>query len=181
MVEQLSFQIIDGGSIPTSPLQMRVKEISVFGACRLNEQWHSRLPFIDWSNVVRNTYYVCYGAKFENRWFAIAIWSDPVAKNRFRDGAVILELRRLAICSEAPKYTASWMLGVMAKLIKKKFPPIVKLISYQDTEVHSGTIYKAAGWIAENLTSGLKWNTQNRARNQEQTLADKIRWAYKIR
>ena len=34
-------------------------------ACMLNELWHSRLPNIHWSNVVRNTYYVCYVFKYK--------------------------------------------------------------------------------------------------------------------
>ena len=49
-----------------------------------------------------------------------------------------------AIASDAPKYTATRMLSIMVKRIKKEFPDIVRLISYQDTEVHKGTIYKAA-------------------------------------
>ena len=179
-VEQLSFQIGEGGALPTSPLQMRVKEMSVFAACRLNMEWHSRLPLIDWSNVVRNTYYVCYGASFDNNWFAVAIWSDPVARNRLNEGKSILELRRMAICSAAPKNTATWMLGIMIHLIKKRFPAIRKLISYQDTQVHTGTIYKAAGWLPEQYSRGHKWTTKSRERNPEQTLANKIRWAREL-
>ena len=176
MVEQLSFQIESGGSIPTSPLQLRVKDISVFGACKLNEKWHSRLPLIDWSNVVRNTYYDCFAADFDNHWFAVAIWSDPVAKNRLSDGAVTLELRRMAVSPEAPRFTASWMLGVMVKLIRKRHPSLRHLISYQDTEVHTGTIYKASGWQIETKSKGISWTTKDRQRNTEQTMADKIRW-----
>ncbi len=181
MIEQLAFQLKDGGLIPTSPLQMRVREISVFAACKLNAKWHSRLPVIDWSNVVRNTYYVCYGASFDNHWFAVAIWSDPVARNRLREGDTMLELRRMAISPESPRYTASWMIGVMVKLIKKRFPKLTRLISYQDTEVHTGTIYKASGWQSAFVSKGIDWTTVSRNRNRPQTLADKIRWELVLR
>ena len=176
MVEQLAFQLGGGGSIPTSPLQMHIKEVGVISACLLNKQWHSRLPYIDWSNVCRNREYVCYGAIYDLTWFAVAIWSDAVSANRMKDGDKILELRRMAIAPEAPKYTASWMLGKMVKDIKKRYPYLIKLISYQDTEVHNGTIYKASGWSIGNRSKGMSWTTESRVRNKEQKMAEKIRW-----
>tara|TARA_Y100000310_G_scaffold76450_2_gene72936 strand:- start:41 stop:586 length:546 start_codon:yes stop_codon:yes gene_type:complete len=180
MVEQLSFQIEEGGSIPTSPLQFVVSELSAKSACELNALWHSRLPYIHWSNVVRNIHYVCYVARYDGHPLAVGIWSTPVAGNRLKDGRRLLELRRLAVCAEAPKFTSSWMIGVMVKLIRKKFPDVIKLISYQDTEVHQGTIYKASNWIASEPAKALSWTTRTRQRNKEQTLAPKIRWEYPI-
>jgi len=88
----------------------------------------------------------------------------------------MLELRRMAISKDAPKNTASSMIGVMVKLIKKKFPELKRLISYQDTEVHAGTIYKASGWVIGGESEGISWTTGTRARNKEQTMAKKIRW-----
>jgi hypothetical protein len=38
------------------------------------------------------------------------------------------------------------MLGEMAKWYRRHRPECEKLISYQDCEVHTGTIYRAAGW-----------------------------------
>lgn len=178
MAEQSLFPDLDGGSIPTSPLQLKVVELNVHDACRYNRLWHSRLPKIEWGNVVRNTYYQCYGAAFEMKCYAIAIWSSPVAQNRFKDGKAILELRRMAISSNAPKNTASRMIGVMVRMLKKKYPNVKRLISYQDTEVHSGTIYKASGWNIGGESEGLSWNINGRIRNKEQTLAKKIRWEF---
>ena len=172
------FQESSGSSILTSPLQLKLEAIPAKIACELNGCWHSRLPKIHWSNVVRNTHSICFGAKFNNRWYAVGIWTSPVAQNRFKDGKTMLELRRLAICKDAPKNTASRMLGIMQKKIKQVFPEIVRLISYQDTEVHSGGIYKAANWKKRAESSGLSWTTKNRVRNKEQTTAKKIRWEY---
>ena len=175
MVEQLSFQIAEGGSIPTSPLQFDIREINVRAACILNKKWHSRLPMIDWSNVTRNRHYICFGAMFNNEWWAVGIWSSPV--NQAFDMDTTLELRRMAICQEAPKNTASRMISIMLKLIKRRFPNIKRLISYQDTEVHQGTIYKASGWEAVISVKYRPWN-KTRQRDNEQSKADKIRWEY---
>ncbi len=178
MVEQLTFQLEEGGSIPTSPLQFVIKQIGVKAACLLNERWHSRLPKIDWSNVVRNRNYICFGAMLDARWWAVGIWSSPI--NQAFDMDTVLELRRMAIAPEAPKNTASRMLRVMILLIKNRLPNIKRLISYQDTEVHKGTIYKASGWKAATRVAYRAWD-KTRQRAVSQSGADKIRWEYLLR
>lgn len=160
-----------------SPRQFTLKEIDVKGACRVNGEFHSRFPYIHWSNVVRNKHYICYGLFFNNLIYGSAIWSSPIAGNRLKNGWKLLELRRMALSSECPKNTASWMLSKMEKDIKIKFPEIIKLISYQDTEVHLGTIYKAANWISTTISpEGLSWSDLGRKRNLEQSKAAKVRW-----
>jgi len=170
------FQMGNGGSIPTSPLQFEICIISTETAKKLNRKWHSRLPII---TNPHSGHSVCYGAIYEGIYYACAIWTDPIARAFNHKG--YLELRRMAICNDAPKNTASRMLKIMGILIKKKFPNIIKLISYQDTEVHKGTIYKANGWIEANRKKvGLKgWNS--RKRNIMQTTSDKIRWEKEIK
>jgi hypothetical protein len=72
------------------------------------------------------------------------------------------------------------MLSVMRKLIYREHPEITKLISYQDTDVHRGTIYKAAGWkIGRTTTKAPNWDT----RPGRIVVAGgiKIRWEYDIR
>jgi len=151
-----------------------LKEISVKEACRLNEKWHSRLPIIKESNVIRNTHYICYGAFYGGECFGVAILSSPVSPSF--NGLPIIELRRLAIPETAPKNTASWILGKVVKRIKLDIPEIEKIISYQDTEVHTGTIYKAANWKPAIKTKFADWNHGTRKRNAPQSKADKIRW-----
>lgn len=169
------------GKIPTSPKQFELVKIKAKMACELNRKWHSRLPKIDWSNVVRNTHYICYGFRFDGRWYAVGIWSSPVAQNRFKDGRAMLELRRLAICSESPQNTATRMISMMIKDITVRFLDINRLISYQDTEVHLGTIYKASNWVVGGKSAGIPWSTENRIRNVEQSLARKVRWEHPIK
>lgn len=84
----------DGGSIPTSPLQLFVHRILFDKAKELNAKWHSRLPRIgDPDNIMRNV--PCFAATYEGTIYAVAIWSHPVARALPQDDW--LELRRLAI------------------------------------------------------------------------------------
>jgi hypothetical protein len=169
-----------GGAIPTSALQLQIRRCKVVRACELNALWHSRFPKIDWSNVVRNQDYVCYLAEHDGIAYAVAIWSSPIAANRLAEGKTALELRRLAISDYSPKNSASRMIGIMRRIIAKEMPHITILISYQDTEVHSGTIYRASGWIAAAQNKGASWTNETRQRSKEQSLADKVRWEYRI-
>jgi hypothetical protein len=57
-----------------------------------------------------------------------------------------LELRRMAVADDAPHCTASWFLAQMRRWFQQNTPERERLISYQDIDVHTGTIYKAAGW-----------------------------------
>ena len=163
------FQTEGGGSTPTSPLQLQVGYMSSRRAMLLNSEWHSRLPEItNWQTCIG------FGAHFDGVFYAVALWGDPIA--RAYNGKNYLELRRMAIAPNAPKNTGSRMLAVMRSIIKKTRPKIVRLLSYQDTAVHKGTIYKAAGWhiggMKKNIVTG--WQTRNRPTMQ--TLSDKIRW-----
>jgi hypothetical protein len=143
----------------------------------LNRKWHSRLPEI--GNGLQCFW---YGAECGNRWYAVAAWSSPSA--RLLNGKGLLELRRMAISDDAPKNTASRMLKVMVKLLRKERPELEKLISYQDTEVHKGTIYKAAGWTAAAVCKGHSWTWGKetvRKSAKEQSLADKVRWELQLK
>jgi len=169
------FQADGGGAKPTSPLQLNIGEIQVLKACQLNALWHSKFPKIAFSSVIRNPFYVCYGAEYDGRIYAVAIWSSPLALKRInrREG---LELRRYAIASDAPRYTASRMLSIMIKKIKSKYPSITYLLSYQDMEVHKGTIYKASGWSIDGETKFSEWDSNKRNRISSQSTVNKIRW-----
>lgn len=170
------FQEEHGGSIPTSPLQLRFGVVSEGIFKDLNAAWHSRLPKIGNSH-----FRVCYGAETNGRIYAVAAWSNPVA--RLLPQLTWLDLRRFAIAPDAPKNTASRMLGWMRRDIKKRFPAVVRLISYQDLEVHSGTIYKASGWTPavgyksrSRGWTGAGWDTRLRKGRTNQAVAPRMRW-----
>ena len=161
--------------VPQTPKAMTLHKLNPQFASELNREWHSRLPVIHWSNIVRNRNYICYGACYDWQYFGVGIWSSPVNQNF--DFDTVLELRRLAIAPNAPKFTATWMIGKMVKAIREDVPGITRLISYQDTEVHRGTIYKAANWFPATQTKFQPWD-KSRSRNGSQSTANKIRWEY---
>jgi hypothetical protein len=119
-----------------------------------------------------------FAAEFSGGYYAIAIWTDPIAANRMRNAENTIELRRMAISADAPKNTASRMLAVMARLLKRKFPELNRLISYQAVEVHAGTIYKAAGWIPGNAIDFVPWKSRpgEATRRPPQIESGKVRW-----
>jgi hypothetical protein len=166
--------------VPKSAKLLNLREVGVNYAMQKNELWHSRLPITSHSNMIRNAHKIFYGAEHEDHCFAVAMWTDPVAGNRMNKEHVWLELRRLAIAPDAPKFTATWMLSRMIKHIKKHFPDVTKLVSYQDTEVHKGTIYAAANWKMDVVSKFQEWSTDKRSRNNLQSKSDKIRWVYEL-
>lgn len=62
-------------------------------AQELNALWHSVLPITEYGNLVRNTRYVAYWADFEDRAYAVALWTSPVAANRLANGESLTPLR----------------------------------------------------------------------------------------
>lgn len=140
------FQEEEDGSTPISALDLKLVKVGMRLAQDLNRQWHSILPRTDLGNLLCGNTSVAYAAEYRGRFYAIAIWSQPII-HALCDGETI-ELRRLAISGDAPPNTASRMLGVMRRLLAKEFPQMRKMISYLAVDQHSGTIYKAAGWKA---------------------------------
>lgn len=175
-VEHPLFQAECGGSTPTSALQLFFSQTDrkTFQEC--NMKWHSRLP-----KIAASQFRVCYQATYDGMIYAVAGWSNPVA--RLLPQQTWLELRRMAICESAPKNTASRMIGWMIRDIKKRFPEIERLISYQDCDVHTGGIYKASGWKpAEGYISRVRgWAAGSggatyRLNRSNQSLAPRMRW-----
>lgn len=159
------FQAGEGGSIPTSALCLRLERVGFDYAKALNRLWHSRLPRFG-TGFVADQPYLCYAAAHDGLAYAVAIWSNPVARNLPQ--REWLELRRLAVAPDAPRNTASRVLAVMARLVRRERPEVVRLVSYQDTSTHAGTIYRAAGWTPTNLSGTGGWDRPN-ARNQNGT------------
>lgn len=174
------FREENSGSIPTSPLQFTIEEIGMRLAQELNQRWHSMLPRTDLGNLLCGNTSVAYGAYYAGAWFAVAIWSQPIIR-AVCDGHTI-ELRRLAINDAAPRNTASRMLSVMRKMVKRKFPALRRAVSYLAVDVHCGTIYKASGWhpigdiVAARPQRFSGVNSRTRATAPLQTQSRKQRW-----
>ena len=166
------------GLKPISALQLKISECGMRRAQELNRLWHSVLPETFLGNLVGNARNVAYVAEQGTIAYGVAIWTTPIAANRLKDGWDMMELRRLAIADDAPKNTASRMLSVMRKMIKRKWPEITRLISYQAEAHHKGTIYKAAGWQPVARSESSTWH-EGEHRADMQTKSAKIRWEIK--
>ena len=163
-----------------SAKQLNVGVCDLNKAIEMNVLWHSVFPKIEASNCYRNKICIAFACEFDGEFYASAIWTSPIAANRLKDGDKLLELRRMAICDKAPKYTATRFLSMMQKHIKKKFPELTGLISYQDAEKHTGTIYKASNWVIDNKAEFSDWTTSTRKRAKSQSETPKIRWKYSM-
>jgi hypothetical protein len=125
-----------GGEVKASELTVEI--CNPRHARELNAQWHSRLPYTQ-----AGPWMLAFVARNGNEFFGAALWSNPSARTLPKDW---FELRRLAVAPNAPHCTCSFMLGKMTRWITKNVPFVTRLISYQDVSVHTGTIYRAAGW-----------------------------------
>ena len=126
-------------AVPVSPRELVCERCPVELARLLNERWHSRLP-----KTQRGPWQYAFAAHKAGTVYAVALWHNPSARTL---PSWWLELRRLAIAPDAPRYTASWMLSKMRRYFAVHCPERDRLISYQDQDVHTGTIYRAAGWF----------------------------------
>lgn len=166
----------DGGSSPTStlhPKEFTFEPCPRQFAADMNRIWHSRAPIVDWENMNYG-----FQAQHEGVAYCVALWGTPIARmlpNHW------LELRRMAASPEWPKNASSRFLAWMVRYLRTNRPDAEHLISYQDTSVHEGTIYKATGWKIERITKpGDTWEKPSRQRPERNgeavTAAFKIRW-----
>jgi hypothetical protein len=107
-------------------------------AVSLTREWHSRLP-----NTQAGPWQHAFRMHYQDMTYAVALWNNPSARTLPQNW---VELRRMACAPDAPRNTASRFLSLMVKWLRVNRPDAERCISYQDTAVHHGTIYKAAGW-----------------------------------
>ena len=147
-------------------------------------KYHSRL-----SKCQSGPWMFAFRAKYKNTTVAVALWNNPSTRSLPNNW---LELRRLACSPNSPHNTCSRFISFMVNFFKNEHKNIEKLISYQDTAVHTGTIYKASNWFIDFIgiererdRSKVRTGTNRFYRkNINGTAADKtkkIRWAYILR
>ncbi len=146
--------------------------------------WHSRLP-----RTQSGPWKMAFAAHYEQTCFGVALWHNPSARTLPSEW---LELRRLAVAPDAPHCTASRMLGQMARWIKRDLPLVPVLVSYQDCDVHTGTIYRAAGWVPAYTSAprvrdrskprtGTRRNYRSNLNGVSPDAAAKVRWQLELR
>jgi hypothetical protein len=167
----------EGGSIPTSPLDLWFSDIDKSRFRQLNRLWHADLPDTD-----DGGYRAMFVAQAGGLFYATAQWTNPASpKLPQREW---IELKRYAIADDAPRYTASRMLGWMTREIYKRFAEVTTLVTYLDVGKHNGVIYKACGWKdgpIERRSPKTTW--KNRARRHTKNAPPEFvqRWTKRIR
>ena len=124
-------------------------------AVELTRRWHSRLP-----NVQKGPWQYAFSAEYKGQVYAVALWNNPSARMLPSHWA---ELRRLARAPGVPKNTCSRFMGWMVRWFRENHPERERCISYQDLEVHTGTIYKACGWYVAYIS---KPRIRDRSKNR---------------
>lgn len=180
------FQVGGGGSIPTPALMARDL---VFDRCNISHAvclvraWHSRLP-----HCQNGPWQFAFSAEHCGITYAVALWHNP-------SGRCIpqhwLELRRMACAPDAPRNTASRFLAWMVRWFKQHHSNRERAISYQDTSVHFGTIYKASGWLIDRVSKarvrdrskprrGTKRMYRTNANGVDVDGSQKVRWSISL-
>lgn len=171
------FQTGEGGATPTSPLDLWFSDIDKDRCRELNRLWHSDLPDTDDGGTR-----VCFVAQAGGLFYAVAMWTNPAAPKLPQ--LAWMQLKRFAIADDAPRYTASRMLGWMSREIRRRFAEVEVLVTYLDCGKHTGAIYAACGWEKGQVERRSKKTTwKNRARRHTRNVAPEYvqRWTKRIR
>lgn len=145
------FQQVDGGAIPTSPLQLFFRKISSQTANEMilkNHYAHRKVP-ISW----------CFGAFFNDVLEGVITFGKPVSYT-LCEGSVgkenskyVYELNRLWMSEKCPRNSESRFIAWALRELRRENPNLI-LVSFADTEQnHRGGIYKATGWIYTGLSA----------------------------
>jgi hypothetical protein len=170
-------------TVPSRARHLSISGCSKSHAAQMTRAWHSRLP-----NVQDGPWQFAFKCSKDGVTYAVALWNNPSARMLPQNW---LELRRMACAPDAPKFTASRFLGWMVRYFRENCPERERCISYQDTAVHTGTIYKASNWTPAYVS---KARIRNRSKNRVGTnrayrsnlngpdpdASEKIRWEMKL-
>jgi hypothetical protein len=138
------FQEEEGGAIPTSPLQLFIKEINKLTSKNFYKKWH----YLGDSSFIST---INYGAYYDDRLVGSISYGSPNAtemKGYFdrnhQDGW--WEIKRLAMIDSCPKNSESRFIAISIKILRKTFK-VVGIVTLADSGVgHVGTIYQASGF-----------------------------------
>jgi hypothetical protein len=145
------FQEEEGGSIPTSPLQLLFREIGPNAAAIVYRRWHylGDQGFISRIN---------FGAYFEQVIEGAISYGPPNATDL--DGYWTRhtqeqwwEIKRLVMSPKCPKNSESRFIAITMKLLRR-LVEVRGIVTYADDgQGHVGTIYKASGFTSLGMTA----------------------------
>lgn len=153
----------------TSPRECAVAQAqSYLLLADLIARWHSTLPV---APVVFTVGFVAVAP--DHQYVAAAMWNHPTA--RHEDQETTLELQRQAHSPFVPRNFGSWFLARQREWIRANMPHIRRLISYQDADVHDGTIYRADNWYVTDSSDRLTPWTHRPGRTVA-AVTNRVKW-----
>lgn len=91
--------------------------------------------------------------KRETDLLGVVVFALPPRETSKRYGGETWELARLWIDDRVPQNAETYLIARAVRYVKRFHPAIKMLVSYANPSVgHTGTIYKAANWIADGRT-----------------------------
>lgn len=177
MAKQMSFQIEDGGSIPTSPLQLKIYPCHWGNISWLFKEYHYK------SDNMGGDISYCFYHKYDGSIWGAAALGPPRHNNKYSENGKykILDLRRLVCKDEAPKNTESYFLSKIIWWIKK-YALADAILTYADeTFGHKGIIYKAANFKFIGKTSVSKHIVYKDKMYHMRSLTIERPYSYKLR
>jgi len=149
MATQMTFQLSDSGSIPTSSLHTfnyKVKKIE----SSLGKQF---VKIYHYSHGIHNGP-MCYGLFDDERLIGVCAFATPCSEAVCASvfgveyKRSVTELHRLVLLDEVPKNAESWFISRALKALKKDRPNYNAVLSFADaTQNHIGIIYQATNAI----------------------------------
>lgn len=175
MVKRQTNQFEESGSIPTSPLYLKVKECRFKDIRRLFEKYHYK------GGHMGGGISLCLGAYYKSKYLAGVVIGKPRHNKKYSSKYECVEIRRMACVDELPKNSESWLLGQTIRWLKKH-TSVGRVISYSDQSVgHIGTIYKAANFTLIGKTAPSKHVFWKGKRYHPRSLTIDRPYSYKMR
>ncbi len=175
LVKRQANQLGESGSIPTSPLYLRVKECKFKDIRHIFEGYHYK------GGHMGGGISLCLGACYKSKYLAGVVVGPPRQNKKYSSKCECVEIRRMACVDELPKNSESWLL---AKTIwwLKKHTDVGRVISYSDQSVgHKGVIYKAANFKLIGETAPSKHVFWKGKRYHPRSLTIDRPYSYKMR
>ncbi len=91
--------------------------------------------------------------RYQGRAAGVIVFALPPRETTKRYGGETWELARLWVEDIIPANAETFLIARAVRFIRQNHPTVKVLVSYADPSVgHSGTIYKAANWVADGRT-----------------------------
>ena len=150
--EQLTLQLADGGSSPTSPLQFFVESVPHRTAKGFVERWHysKRMP------TGKN---ICFAVWHSAEIYAVVVFGVGVNPYQaaFLGVGSVMEIKRMCRSEPKKEFEMSKFIRIALRKVRKT-SQIDAVVAFADPEQgHEGTVYKAAGFTHEGMTNA-EWH-----------------------